>query len=390
MKKHLLIFASVFLSLILLLITTGLVQSQRGVTEPVRPEPKAVDSRSSYIPIQGKLTDAAGNPLDGSYDLTFRIYDIFVNGTAKCTSSIPEVTVENGLFVAYLDLSGCSAIDGRQLYLGIQVGSDPEMTPRSFIDNVPYAWTLRPGANISATIGGEAVLDIDNYSDTGRGLRSEIQATSGINYAVVGASRSGAGFGGYFYNNGGGTGLYGQSDSGAAILAGGSGIIRSSADSYLWISGNGLRPFNPAENTVINLDTIGGAKISRGDPANARNVMLPVTITGPLYGQDVTVTDVDIYWVGDTSSDSISAVLLRRQTGVCATSSCYVSLLDSHSVYTCADSIYLTGCVMHFDLTTNNTLTADSGILYLTLELNIFNTSSWIEIGGARLTLQHD
>jgi hypothetical protein len=289
-----------------------------------------------------------------------------------------------------MDFSGCPAIDGRQLYLGIQVGSDPEMTPRSYIDNVVYAWTLRPGANISATMGTDAVLDIDNYSDTGRGLRVEAQATSGINYAVAGASCSAAGYGGYFYNNGGGTGLLGQSDTGAALSATGSGIIRSSANSYLWISGNGLRPFSPAENTVINMDTIGGAKISRGDPATARNVMLPVTITGPLYGQNVTVTDLDIYWVGDTSSDSISAVLLHRQTGVCASVSCYVSLLNSHSVYTCEDGVYPTGCVMHFDLTANNTLTVDSGILYLTLELNLANTASWIGIGGVRLTLQHD
>ncbi len=359
MKKYFPIFGSILLSLIILMLTTGLVRSQRGVPEPRQPDPKAVNARSSYVPIQGRLTDAAGNPLDGTFHMTYRLYDVYTNGTALCASTTPEQTVEDGLFLGFMDFSGCPAIDGRQLYLGIQVGSDPEMTPLTFIDNVVYAWTLRPGANISATIGGEAVLDIDNYSSTGRGLRVEAQAASGINYAVVGAARSAAGYGGYFYNNGGGTGLNAQSDTGAALSATGSGIIRSSANSYLWISGNGLRPFNPAENTVINMDTIGGAKISRGDPATARNVMLPVAITGPLYGQNVTVTGLDIYWVGDTSFDSISAVLMRRQTGVCAAASCYASLLNSHSVYTCEDGVYPTGCVMHFDLTTNNVLTAE-------------------------------
>ncbi len=170
--------------------------------------PESPSSRSNYIPIQGRLTDASGIPLNGNYDVTFRLYDVLTAGTALCTSSSTNIPVENGLFNAYIELAGCAAIDGRQLYLSVQVGTDPEMTPRQYIDNVPYAWTLRPGANISGTIGTDAILDIDNYSPTGRGLRAEAQAATGINYAVIGAARSVDGFGGYFYNNGGGVGLY--------------------------------------------------------------------------------------------------------------------------------------------------------------------------------------
>jgi len=189
--------------------------------------PEAPASRSSYIPVQGRLTDASGNPLTGSYDLTFRLYDIFTGGTALCTSLVAAVTVEGGLFNTYMDMQGCAEIDGRQLYLGIQVEADPEMTPRQYIDNVPYAWSLRPGAGISGTIGGDAILDIDNYSSTGRGLRAEAQATTGVNYAVIGASRSVDGYGGYFYNNGGGVGLYAYTDSYAGF-----GVVGLQSDSY--------------------------------------------------------------------------------------------------------------------------------------------------------------
>ena len=38
----------------------------------------------------------------------------------------------------------------------------------------------------------------------------------------------------------------------------------------------------------------------------------------------------------------------------------------------------------------NNVLTADSGILYLTLELAFNSDTSWVEVGGVRLTLEHD
>jgi hypothetical protein len=123
-------------------------------------------------------------------------------------------------------------IDGRMLYLGVQVEDDPEMTPLLFVDNVPYAWSLRPGAVISDNLSGSSILHIENWGDSGRGLRSYAMAESGSNYGVVGASRSPDGYGGYFYNNGGGVGLFGQSNaaSGAGVKAQG---VDSGADLVL-------------------------------------------------------------------------------------------------------------------------------------------------------------
>lgn len=106
----------------------------------------------------------------------------------------------------YMQAAGCP-IDGKQLYLGVEVGSDGEMTPRSFIDNVPYAWSLRPGANIIGAVGPGAILHIENSDPSGHGLRSYALSTSGLNFGVVGASMSPEGYGGYFYNSGGGVRL---------------------------------------------------------------------------------------------------------------------------------------------------------------------------------------
>ena len=206
---------------IVLIAAVGLALAQEGPPgdgrQPLSPE--APDAHSSYIPVQGRLTDAAGNPLDGDYQIIFSLYAQYSGGVPLCTQS-KSVGVDNGLFSTYISGLGCS-IDGRQLYLGVQVGDDPEMTPRLYVDNVPYAWTLRPGAVISDSMPGIPLLHIENWGDEGRGLRSYAMAESGANYGIVGASRSPDGIGGYFYNNSGGIGLSGASTnaSGVGVLA---------------------------------------------------------------------------------------------------------------------------------------------------------------------------
>jgi hypothetical protein len=343
----------------------------------------------NYIPVQGKLTDSTGNPLNGDYSIAFRLYDVDTGGTALCQDT-NLVNVVNGLFSSNIWGDCADHITGQQLYLGIEVEGNGEMEPRQPIFAVPYAWSLRPGASIIGAVGPDAILHIENWDPNGRGLRAYAMSSTGINYGVVGASKSPDGLGGYFYNNGGGTGLRADSDTGVAIKASGSGIIQSSALSYVWVSGNGLRPYLQSDSTIIDMDTVGGAKVTRGATGGNKNVMLPITITGPLYGQSVKVTGLDIYFVSNTEFDVITAVLLRRQTGVCSTSDCYETILADSADYGCDDAVSPTGCVQHWDLSANNILTADSGVLYLTIELAFGGAPNWVDIGGIRLTLEHD
>jgi hypothetical protein len=131
------------------------------------------------IPVQGRLTDAAGKPVpDGEYTLTYRLYESLYGGDPLCedVDGPPEdplspVQVNGGLFHAFVD--GCSAevLDGRWLYLGLEVGEDGEMSPRQVIGTVPYARSLQPGAHIVGDVLGGSVLYVDNTSDGfGRGL----------------------------------------------------------------------------------------------------------------------------------------------------------------------------------------------------------------------------
>lgn len=165
----------------------------------------------NVIPIQGRLTDGNGTPIDGYRTITFTLYATSWDDIPLCQDD-DSVQVRNGLFNAEMDWCDASDIDGKRLYLGIEVEGDDEMTPRESIYPVPYAFSLRPGAIISGSTSS-AILQVDNYHSSGRSVRAYAMAEEGTNYAIVGGSRSPDGYGGYFYNNGGGRGLYGQTDA---------------------------------------------------------------------------------------------------------------------------------------------------------------------------------
>lgn len=209
MNKRAVLIAMLIAVMALLAMTYGLTLAQ-GVQPGAEPAAPEADT-GNYFPVQGRLTDASGNPLDGTFSITFAMYGVSSGGTEVCHDT-NSVAVNNGLF--YSEIWGtCTRdiVNGQQLYLGIKVGADPEMTPRQPIYPVPYAYSVRPGAVISGAQSGDAILHIENGASSGRALRAYATYTSSVNYGVVGASRSPDGYGGYFYNNGGGIGLWGFS-----------------------------------------------------------------------------------------------------------------------------------------------------------------------------------
>ena len=134
------IFVSLLMVALLLALAVGVIQAQRPQSPDEDQSVDETDAVAGAVPIQGRLTDANGNPLTGGYSVRARLYDASTGGTALCDDTDP-IAVDNGLFTMYLDGSGgCSAsdIDGKQLYLGITVGSDAEMTPRQGIYAVPH------------------------------------------------------------------------------------------------------------------------------------------------------------------------------------------------------------------------------------------------------------
>jgi len=195
-----------------LAVRLTLAQAPGPGGDPEAMAPAEVDA-SVYggIPVQGRLTGANDHPISGYRWITFSLYASSTGGVPLCYD-MNYVGLEDGLFSTYI--GECYyAVNGQALYLGIQVEGDPEMTPREPIYPVPYAFTLRPGAVISGARPNSPLLHIETWATTGRGIRVYALAESGTSYGVVGASKSPDGYGGYFYNSGGGTGLRGFTDA---------------------------------------------------------------------------------------------------------------------------------------------------------------------------------
>ena len=347
-----------------------------------RSEIQAPDAVSNYIPVQGRLTDSGGNPLTGNYSLTFRIYDVYNGGTALCEYTA-STNVNNGLFSTYMNATDCADdIDGRQLYLGVEVGTDGEMTPRAYMDNVPYAWSLRPGAMVEANISDDPILTLYN-TGSGEGL----WATSVTGEGVHGTSGDGAGVGAYSLL---GPGLYATSLNGVAIAAAGTGVITSTADTFLWISGSDVVPWHKNDTTFIFMDSNGGAYIERGADAGVKYVALPVAIPGVLYGQGAKITEIAIYFSAETEFDGITDVRVRRQDGVCP--NCYLDILHDTADHGCEYTLpgNEEGCVLTYDLTTNNVLSDSSGVVHIGLGFNFGGVDTYVQVGGVRLTVEYD
>ncbi len=96
---------------------------------------------------RGRVVDSSGAPLDTTVVITFRIYDAPTSGSLLWEETHPAVSVENGLFSVGLGSRdpvnngvGPDVFDGPQSrYLAIQIGADPEISPRTQFTASPYA-----------------------------------------------------------------------------------------------------------------------------------------------------------------------------------------------------------------------------------------------------------
>jgi hypothetical protein len=141
---------------------------------------------------QGQLTDNTGSTVpDGNYQMTFRLYDEVDDpiGSALWTEN-QTVGVAGGLFNVTLgevtDID--TAIFAQKLWLGVEVESDGEMTPRQELTGAPFAMSLAPGAAMQGTINltdeYPGMLNIHNAGN-GYGISISSWGTSGM--AISGA-----------------------------------------------------------------------------------------------------------------------------------------------------------------------------------------------------------
>lgn len=142
----------------------------------------------SIISYQGRLTDLDNNPVeDNDYLIMFTIYGSPTGSDILWSSDYQTVSVTNGLFNYILGSNEPLPLDffndGSDRYLGIKVGVDPEISPRTRLASVAFAYhsshsdeaevailsqdivctncvsssDIAPGAVLEANLGNDAV-----------------------------------------------------------------------------------------------------------------------------------------------------------------------------------------------------------------------------------------
>ena len=139
----------------LLLVALGLLAvTSAGARPPLegpggQGEVTVASTVPKMISYQGQLLDSGGNLVpDGTYTMTFKLYNVASGGTEFWMEAHSNVQVTDGLFnvllgefepLWFMEPEGeIYPLD--PLDLGVTVGSDPEMTPRQRMVSVPFAF----------------------------------------------------------------------------------------------------------------------------------------------------------------------------------------------------------------------------------------------------------
>lgn len=152
MKRFFLI--SAFLTIFTFLMSTGVFSQSVPAQDSV------------LISYQGRLTDDVSTPIDGSTNLTFSIYGIIDETSVILWSeSHTGVILSEGLFSVILGSQTAlpdSVFNGEDRYLGITVGTDPEISPRTLLTSVPSAAYARKVAGDIITDDGMMLINTIN------------------------------------------------------------------------------------------------------------------------------------------------------------------------------------------------------------------------------------
>src|SRR4051794_19668403 len=87
------------------LLTVGAFLLIQNVNARPLVMPQALNSSSTTVSYQGRLTDSVGNPITGTLGSTFRIYNVPTGGVPLWTEAQPSLSIQNGLFQVLLGSS---------------------------------------------------------------------------------------------------------------------------------------------------------------------------------------------------------------------------------------------------------------------------------------------
>jgi hypothetical protein len=251
----------------------------------------------NIITYQGKLSNFDGSPANGTHTLTFGIYSASAGGTALWSSGPRSVGVVDGLFTYQLGSNVPLPFDimsDTSRWLGIKVGSDPEMIPRTRFTSEAFAMHARTADSVS---GDHYVF---NAGDTIDG--DLVLAASGAERVKLAPNLA----------SGGSVGLFDQSEDNTAYMTAGgtggawlrlnspTGQIRVALDA--WTNGSSIYLHDSDGLAVVKFDarssgtgavTLPEGSIHSDDIANEPGIAVNST-TLPVYLSSSTATDIEV------------------------------------------------------------------------------------------------
>lgn len=163
------------------------------------------------ISYQGRLSDASGLPISGTRNITFSLYTTATGGSPIWTETHNNVPISNGLYNVMLGSVNPFPpnVDfSQQYWLGVQIGIDPELTPRYQLGATPYA--LNIADTIRVTNGKVFLSETSNptfrvLNSLGTGILGYTDSPDSLHTGVFGVSGpagSASGVRGLSYGNG--------------------------------------------------------------------------------------------------------------------------------------------------------------------------------------------
>lgn len=110
---------------------------------------------------QGQAVDSNKVPLEGPYQLTFRLYEAATGGSPVWTEVQTSVAIQEGQFSVLLgQVSSMNAIEwAAPGWLSVQVNDEAELTPRQQITSVPLAIRSEVAERLTTPVTTSTISD---------------------------------------------------------------------------------------------------------------------------------------------------------------------------------------------------------------------------------------
>jgi hypothetical protein len=153
-------------------------------------EPNTPLALSQVLNYQGRLlSPTTGQPKpDGDYQMSFGLYQVETGG-APLWQETKNVAVKNGLFSVLLGDTQAlplTIFNGQELFLGITLANDTEMTPRQRLAHTAYAIFAENAGNADSAKNADNAKNAENSDNAGT-----LDGIDAAGFAVAQHSHSG-------------------------------------------------------------------------------------------------------------------------------------------------------------------------------------------------------